>query len=93
MSVGTDIVELSSSQFASLKEADLSEAQLYELENDKSYLCFDFGFGGILRSGGFQKIRGLILLRKSDEIASSIFYMKGIDISCKSLLHSASNNP
>jgi hypothetical protein len=93
LKVGVDLSDLSDSQFSSLREADLYEAQLYELKSDKSYLCFDFGFGGILKSGSFQKIRGLILLRKSEKSASSIFYMRGPDINCGSVLHTANRKP
>lgn len=77
--------DLRDSKFESLNEADFSEAKIYVLDQDKSYVCFDFGFGGLLRSGSFQNVRGVIVLHREADKHISLLYLQGVKVECKQI--------
>ena len=88
---GKESIDLKDNRFESLDDADFSEAKIYLLNHDSSYFCFEFGFGGLLRSGSFQNIKGVIVLHSEINKHTSLLYLQGIKISCKQINFAKSN--
>jgi hypothetical protein len=87
---GEKIFHLKDGDYPGIKEADFSEAKFYKIKNDDSFICFDFGFSGIMKSGNFQRFRGAILLHDGAERDSTLFYLSGEDIGCERLAYGKS---
>lgn len=75
-------IHLNESTFALLDDADLSEAAFYTSVPDKSRVCIEFGFGGLLRSGSFQRIKGILIVQTHDGAERVAQYEKGVNVRC-----------
>lgn len=76
-------IDLSGSTYASLDEADFSEAAFYTSRTQKSRLCIEFGFGGLSRSGSFQQIKGALIVQAGGRAPHVIRYQTGPRARCK----------
>jgi hypothetical protein len=75
-------IHLDEGTYALLDDADLSEASIYTAAADKSRICIEFGFGGLLRSGSFQGIKGILVVQTRNRAESVVHSEKGVNVRC-----------
>jgi hypothetical protein len=69
-------IHLDESTYTLLDDADLSEASIYPSGTDESRLCVEFGFGGLPRSGPFQRIKGILVVQTRNRAERLVHYEK-----------------
>jgi hypothetical protein len=84
LSIGGHLIDLSGKIYESLDEADFTQVIFFQAESDKIFFGAEFGFGGLLRSGIFQKIRGKLLFHLDIASDSAVQYIAGSGVRCDS---------
>ena len=74
LAINSNEIHLNESTYTFLNDADLSEVSIYASLADKSFICIEFGFGGLLRSGSFKQIKGILVLQTHNKAELVVHY-------------------
>jgi hypothetical protein len=82
LAINRNEIHLNESTYTLLDDADLSEAAIYTSAAGESRICIEFGFGGLLRSGSFQRIKGILVVQTRNRAERVVHYEKGVNLRC-----------